>query len=95
MSQLKNATRLSVASRVIAAGLGGYALSAAATAALSLGLPMPRVDAVITASVLSFLIYSAAVIWAFACATTARAWAGIAIPALLCGALVWLLGPAS
>lgn len=56
---------------------------------------MPRVDAVITASVLSFLIYSAAVIWAFACATTARAWAGIAIPALLCGALVWLLGPAS
>ncbi len=54
-------------------------------------------EAVITASTrgIGILIYSAAVIWAFACATTARAWAGIAIPALLCDALVWLLGPAS
>ncbi len=85
--------RLSVASRTVAAVLGGYALSAASTAALAVTLPMPRAEAVVSATVFSFLVYSGAVIWAFATRSALRAWLGIAAPTVVCVAVALLGAP--
>lgn len=90
--------RLAITSRALAGGLGGYALAAAATAALTLGLMpfMPRVEAVLTATLLSWLIYACAVAWAFYARTAWGAWAALGLPALALGALAmaprWLGG---
>ncbi len=78
--------RLAVASRALAAIGGGYALAAAAAAALAQALPslgMPRADAVLTATMLAFVLHAVAALWAFGCASAWRAWGGIAVPALL------------
>ena len=84
---------LGVASRTVAAVFGGYALAACATTALALWLPAAPATAVITANLLSFLIYTVAVLWAFATCSAARAWVGIMMPALALAALAWLGGP--
>ena len=72
--------RSGVASRAIAAILGGYALTTAAIAFLALTLPMARVDAVQTATLLSFFIYACAIVWVFAARDAWHAWLGILIP---------------
>lgn len=87
--------RLAVASRAIAAILGGYALAAVSTAVLSVVLPMPRVDAVMTATLLSFTVYTCAAIWVFAARDALRAWLGIGVPTLLMGAGLFLLRSAA
>jgi hypothetical protein len=87
------AYRLGVAARAVAAIIGGYALSAAATAFLALLLPIlsvSRADAVMAATLLSFTIYVCAVLWVFAARSAARAWLGLLLPAaaLACAAYV-------
>lgn len=77
--------RLGVASRAVAAIVGAYAMAAASTAVLSLALPMPRVDAVMTATLLSFTVYTCAVIWVFAARDALRAWLGIGVPTVVMG----------
>ena len=57
--------RLAVASRVAGAFLGGYALISAATVLLALVWPLPKAQAVLSASMLSFALYAGFVIWAF------------------------------
>lgn len=81
--------RLGVASRAVAGIAGGYGLAAIVTAWLSLALPGPRAEAVTTATLLSFAIYAGAVMWVFAARTAWRAWAGLAVPALAAGLLLW------
>jgi hypothetical protein len=76
--------RLGVASRAVAAILGGYALTATASGLLALTLPMQRADAVLTATLLSFILYVCAALWAFAADSALRAWLGIAVPAAVC-----------
>ncbi len=85
--------RLAITSRSLAATAGGYALAAAATAAAAtaLALAMPRVEAVLTATMLSWLVYAGAAGWAFYARTAWSAWAGVLVPALVLGACV--LGP--
>ncbi|WAE54107.1 iron transporter [Stutzerimonas frequens] len=61
-----------VVSRTLLAVLGGYGFTYAFTAALSRALPLPRVDAVVIASLLSFIVYLIFVLWAFACASARR-----------------------
>lgn len=85
------AYRLAVASRAVAAVFGGYALAALCTIFLSRVLPLPVADAVLAATMLSFIVYALAVIWVFATATAVRAWAGLAAGALPMAAAVWLL----
>lgn len=80
--------RLAVASRAVAAIVGGYVLTALATFALAIFLPLARAEASMTATLLSFVIYTCAVIWVFATRTAWRAWAGIVVPAVLLGALI-------
>ncbi|AVS77432.1 DUF3649 domain-containing protein [Paracidovorax avenae] len=83
--------RLAIASRALAATAGGYALAAAATAAgaLALALAIPRVEAVLAATMFSWLVYAGAVAWAFYARTAWSAWAGAGVPALLLGACVF------
>jgi hypothetical protein len=77
--------RLGVASRAIAAILGGYVVTALSTALLAVILPMVRIDAVLTATLLSFAVYTCAVLWVFAAGSAFRAWIGIVLPAALLG----------
>lgn len=83
--------RWGVASRTMAAIVGGYALAAFSTTALALALPTPREEAAMLATLPSFLIYAGAIIWAFAARTALRAWVGILAPLLLTAALTWWL----
>ncbi|AZY48697.1 DUF3649 domain-containing protein [Bordetella avium] len=82
--------RFAVASRALAAIFGGYALACAVAACLAVWLPMRRVDAVITAQMLSFVAYACAAIWVFATYNAWRAWAGVLGSALVMAGLYWL-----
>lgn len=66
-------------SRIAAATLGGYAFTYAFTAALARLLPLGKGDALIVATLLSFAVYTGAILWAFACRSATRAWTGLAL----------------
>ncbi|MDE1164981.1 MAG: DUF3649 domain-containing protein [Pseudomonas sp.] len=86
--------RLAVASRVVAAALGGYVLASLASVCVAWLMPGSRADAVVTAMMLSFLVYLVAVLWCFACHSAWRAWLGLLLPiallALADGGLYWM-----
>lgn len=86
------AYRLAVGARTLVAVVGGWSLTAACAAALSLGLAqrLPRVEAVLWATQLAWLIYPLAVAWAFWARTLGQATAGVLGPALVLGLLAWL-----
>jgi hypothetical protein len=73
-SRPRGASRWGVASRVLAALFGGYFVAWGGTAFLILVLPMSRVDRVVTASLLCFAVWCAAVVYAFAARGAWRAW---------------------
>lgn len=85
-----------VVSRVVAAALGGYGLIYAFTACVTLLLPLSKSEAALTATMLSFVLYTGAILWAFAASTPRRAWIGLLAPAAICSAiaapLAWPLG---
>ncbi|MDF3837183.1 DUF3649 domain-containing protein [Cupriavidus basilensis] len=87
--------RLGVASRVVAAIGGGYVLAAVATGLLAVLLPLPPAEAVMTATLLSFSLYACSVLWVFAAGSAWQAWAGVALPAAVLGAVLALLRSAS
>jgi hypothetical protein len=72
---------LGVLSRTCAAILGGYALASATTLLMSLALPLPRSQAVLTGMMSGIVVCACAALWAFATRSALRAWAGIALPA--------------
>ncbi|WHZ21741.1 MAG: hypothetical protein OJF47_000853 [Nitrospira sp.] len=76
-----------VTARVLAAAFGGYGLTYAATACLTLLLPLSKIEAILTASMLSFVFYTVAILWAFAASTPQRAWIGLLVPAAACAAV--------
>lgn len=55
-----------VVSRTLAAIVGGYAFTYCFTAALARLLPLDRFDAAMVASLVSFIVYLAFILWAFA-----------------------------
>jgi hypothetical protein len=75
--------RLAVTSRVLAAVLGGYLVSALASVSLTMWLPMDRAEAVVTGMMSSFLVYLVAVLWCFACRNAWQAWIGLIVPSLV------------
>ena len=79
--------RLAVTSRVLAAVLGGYLVSALASVSLTMWLPMARAEAVVTGMMSSFLVYLVAVLWCFACRTAWQAWIGLMVPSLMLAAV--------
>ncbi len=84
---MKRITWREVTGRVLAAAFGGYVATYAATACLTLLLPMPRQEAILTAAMFSFVLYAGAILWAFAARTTFRAWLGLLVPAAICAAI--------
>ncbi len=81
---------VSIASRVLAAAAGGYALAAAVAASAATTLPGPRAEAALIGIMLGFVAYAAAMLWAFAARSAARAWIGLALPAALLGLVAWI-----
>lgn len=80
----------------MAAAVGGYALatslSTAIVALVASGFgAMARVDAVLVAMQLSFVVYAGAVMWAFAARSARGAWLGLALPSLLSALVAWAL----
>lgn len=69
-----------IASRCVAAVLGGYLLAALVAVACAAWLGPPRAEAVLTGMLLGFLVHAGAVIWVFAARNAARAWVGLALP---------------
>jgi hypothetical protein len=89
--------RFAVASRIVAAAVGGYVLAALASICLAWSLPLGRPEAVVSSMMLAFVVYLVVVLWCFACRSAWRAWAGIALPGLVLGfadgALYWMNTP--
>ena len=86
-------SRLGIVSRVAAAVVCGYVLSSLTAVCLALLLPMARSEAVLVATMSSFIVYLCAALWAFAAADAARAWIGLAACAGLLGAALLVFRP--
>lgn len=71
-----------ILSRTLAAMVGGYVFTYAFTAALARLLPLDNVDSLLVASLLSFAIYTCAILWAFIARHQWSAWMGavLAVP---------------
>ncbi|CAM3991483.1 DUF3649 domain-containing protein [Pseudomonas sp. NPDC087612] len=89
--------RLAVTSRSLAAVFGGYLLAAMASVCITLLLPVPRAEAVISGMMLSFLFYLVAFLWCFACRSAWQAWLGVLVPslvlAMISGLAYWMKNP--
>lgn len=70
----QTAYRLAIAARTVLAIFGSYLFAALAAASLSLLLPGPRAQTVLSATMLAFALYCAMAIWAFSAASAIRAW---------------------
>jgi len=81
--------RLPIAARIAAAVLGGYALSHTLSIALAAALPIARAEAALFAIQGSFLVYTAAVIWAFTARSAWAAWLGLLVPTAVTGLVAW------
>ncbi len=78
-------------SRALAGVAGGYALAQMAPIALVAPWGLARVDAVLVAMQISFVIYAIAMVWAFAAHSAARAWTGVVLALTASCAVVWLV----
>ncbi|OZI32546.1 iron uptake protein [Bordetella genomosp. 10] len=74
--------------RIVAALFGGYGL-AALTSVAAVVLPIDRTQAVFAGMLLSFLVYTLAVVWVFAVRSATRAWVGLLVAALPLGLAAW------
>ncbi len=83
--------RWMVASRVLIAAVGGYALTSVATIFLALVWPLPKAQAVMAATMLSFALYAIVVIWVFSVGSAKRAWLGVLLPAIVLAGIDWFM----
>lgn len=83
LGRLPASYRLAITSRVMAAVLGGYLVATLASLCVTLLLPLPRAEAVLSGLMISFLFYLVAVLWCFACRTAWLAWLGLLVPSAL------------
>jgi len=82
---------LAVTARIGAAVLMGYAITYVAAGAASLVMPLPRTEAVLWASIASFMVYTAVAIYAFAAASVLRMWRDLLLVLALLSAVVALV----
>ncbi len=76
------AYRWSIASRFIAAALGGYAVATLLNVAFMAVLPMPYYQSLLFSAQTAYLYYTGVIIWCFAARTAKRAWLGLGLVAL-------------
>lgn len=74
MSKNLPLSRWSIASRVLAALFGGYALAYGFTAFFSVYLPLAKADRVVFSSLACFAVWTATVIYVFAARSAIRVW---------------------
>ncbi len=86
------AYRLAVASRVVAALIGGYGAAAAVAMASARWLPLSRAEAATAATLIAMLALPAVVIWVFAARSAWRAWAGPIAVIVLAVLAAWAAG---
>ncbi len=87
------AYRLSIASRILAAIVGGYALTTLITFILPMVLPLIGVnpaEAMLWGLMMSFLIYAAIIMAVFHLRTAKQAWIWLVGASLPCLLIVWL-----
>lgn len=87
----RGAGSVTIALRVTGAVLGGYGLCAALVALLAVGLTalgLARSEAVVTASLVGFVLYLLVLLWAFSVRSLLRLWACLGCGAVLTQALV-------
>lgn len=83
MKQVVDAAyRWSIASRFIAAALGGYALVSLLHVAFMALLPAAFFESLLFASQSGYLYWTGIIIWCFATRTARRAWLGIVVVAV-------------
>jgi len=85
--------RLSVASRVVAAAVVGYAFTSTATVLLALLWPLPRAEAVLAATMLSFMLYALVIVWAFSVKRVGHVWIVLSATTVIVAAVTWCLLP--
>lgn len=81
--------RIDVTARVVAAIFGGYAISYLSAGALSLWLPVARTEAILWASLASFVIYTCIALYAFGIRSAWTLWRNLTLAILLLLAAVW------
>lgn len=84
--------------RILTAAAGGYVLTSLVTMLLARTLPGNPLDTAMAATVMSFAVYTAAIVWVFAARKALTAASSVLGLILLTGAAVWLssrLGMAS
>jgi Protein of unknown function (DUF3649) len=82
---LRASPRGQLASRVLAAVVGGYAFTSLLTVVVSVLLPqlgVPRAQAVLAASMVSFFVYAAVILGVFHARSAAQAWRGLLLSSL-------------
>ncbi len=84
--------RANIAVRAVAGSLGAYLVAACFAAAAARTLPLPRLDAVIPATMLAFLVAPVATIWAFLAPGPLRALGGILATSALLAGVAWVAG---
>lgn len=84
--------RLGVASRMVAAACGSYAVAACAAALLALALPMARADAAVTGSLAAVVLLPFVAISCFWVRSALRAWALMIGLSVLLGGLAMAMG---
>lgn len=80
--------RWQVANRILLAVAGGYLVTNMLIIVLSYALPLSKSDAVVTASLLSFAIFSSWVVWVFSVKNIRQAWWGLLISTVVLLALI-------
>lgn len=80
--------------RIVGAVFGGYVLGALASVAALL-LPIPGPQAVLTGTLLSFLVYAGTAISVFIARSPLRAWSGLVIAAAPLALAAWLAASAA
>ncbi|TWI61163.1 hypothetical protein IP91_04750 [Pseudoduganella lurida] len=84
--------RLGVAVRTLAAIPGAYAVTALWAAGLARVLPLVRVEAALTATMIALVLYACLVMWCFAARTVLHAIGGLLLAAVLPAAMLAFTG---
>ena len=79
--------RKQVLLRIFFAVVGGYILTNLLSVFFSYLLPLSKSDAVVTASLLSFAIYTSLIMWVFSVKSLRHVWWGLAVPGVVLGIL--------
>ena len=77
------AYRSGVLMRTVAAIGGGYVVAALWASAMATWLPVAKVEAALTGTLVALVVYPCAVMWCFAACHARRAWGGLILAAAL------------